>query len=320
MGVWVIGADVLANGRFAVSPLAETVSALISLAGGGARPGRERWLAEHRPAFRGLLARDPFAASFVRVALRPHWIPDYLVTPPLPGDRTFDDELRRVRATPAATALADLGENARTPVPAALRVPDLPERTAELLAWVWTHTVRPGWPRRRRLFEADIVSRTAALSAGGWAAALDVLRPGMRWLGDGRLRINAHPHPPRELTGARLLFIPTTGERGWVGWDEPHRYAVIYPCAGLLAGDAPAAEPPAALRALIGPVRAAVLARLAEPRSPTQLAALTGHALGSVGGHLRVLREAGLVTRRRAGRLVLYSRTDLGDRLAAARS
>jgi DNA-binding transcriptional ArsR family regulator len=37
-----------------------------------------------------------------------------------------------------------------------------------------------------------------------------------------------------------------------------------------------------------------------------------------VGRHLRVLREAGLVERRRAGRSVLYARTAAGDVLAKA--
>ncbi|RKN42977.1 ArsR family transcriptional regulator [Streptomyces hoynatensis] len=319
MGVWVIPADVLARGRFAVSPLSETVAALLALARGETRPGREDWLRAHAPAFRRRLAADPFAAGFVRVALPPRWLPDLLVTPPLPGDRTFHDELRRVRATPPEAALADLAEGLNGPPPARLCVPDLPDRVAGLLDWVWTHTVRPEWPRLRRLFEADIVSRAQALGSGGWAAALDGLRPGMRWLGDGRLRINANPYPPRELSGAQLLFIPTTTPRGWVGWEEPRRYSVIYPATGLLAGPEPAGPPGAALGRLLGPARAAVLGQLGSPLSTTQLVALTGLSLGSVGGHLKVLREARLVHRRRSGRLVLYYRTALGEALATGR-
>ena len=41
-------------------------------------------------------------------------------------------------------------------------------------------------------------------------------------------------------------------------------------------------------------------------------------SLGSVGGHLKVLLEAGIVLRRRSGREVLYWRTALGDALVAA--
>lgn len=68
---------------------------------------------------------------------------------------------------------------------------------------------------------------------------------------------------------------------------------------------------------LLGPIRADVLTALGSPKSPTQLAALTGTGLGSVGGHLRVLLDAGLVTRRRSGRSVLYYRTSTGDAVVA---
>jgi DNA-binding transcriptional ArsR family regulator len=68
---------------------------------------------------------------------------------------------------------------------------------------------------------------------------------------------------------------------------------------------------------LIGPNRARVLRLLEQPRSTTQLAALTGLPPGAVGNHLRVLLEAGAVLRRRPGREVLYWRTSLGDALAA---
>jgi DNA-binding transcriptional ArsR family regulator len=61
------------------------------------------------------------------------------------------------------------------------------------------------------------------------------------------------------------------------------------------------------------------LIRLDTPKSTTQLVALTGQPLGSVGRHLKVLHEAGLASRRRAGRSVLYYRTPLGDSLVTVR-
>ncbi|GDY42473.1 hypothetical protein SANT12839_033550 [Streptomyces antimycoticus] len=99
---------------------------------------------------------------------------------------------------------------------------------------MWAEAVRPSWPRRRRIIEADVVARTGQVSQGGWAATLDDLRPGMRWLGGSRLQINAHDNPPRAVHGAQLLLVPVTPTTGWVSWDAPHRYAVIYPCAGAL--------------------------------------------------------------------------------------
>ena len=88
------------------------------------------------------------------------------------------------------------------------------------------------------------------------------------------------------------------------------------PCTGWLATPAGTA-PPDALARLLGPLRATVLSLLAAPLSTTQLVALTGAGLGSVGGHLRVLLDAGLVARRRSGRSVLYYQTPTGKAVAA---
>lgn len=163
-----------------------------------------------------------------------------------------------------------------------------------------------------------MVARTAQVSRGGWAAALDTLRPGRtRWLGDNRLQVNLHEYPPREISGAELLFVPVTPKTGWVSWEEPDRYAVIYACAGAFAD--PGGKPvPMSLGALLGTARAGVLVRLGSPLSTSQLVAVTGQGLGSVGRHLRVLLDAGLVERRRAGRSVLYSRTAVGQVLVDA--
>ncbi|MET7639721.1 helix-turn-helix domain-containing protein [Streptomyces sp. NPDC005438] len=315
MGLWLLDADTLARGRFVISPLSETVAALIDLEEAVAsHPARRKWLAAHLPAYRERLARDPVAAAVVRAGLRYGWIADFLTPVPV-GDGVphVDEELRRVRTTPPATARADLvtalGGGS---LAGALRRDDLPERSAALLEWVWTRTVLPDWERRRRVLEADVVSRTRQLSDGGWATALDGLRPRTRWLGEGRLRINAHDLPPRDIAGAQLLFVPVTPSRGWVTWDEPHRYALVYPCSGVLSGEEDRSTPQA-LGALLGAGRARILALLGTPMSTTQLVALTGLSLGSVGRHLRILLDAGLLRRRRAGRSVLYYRTEAGD-------
>lgn len=108
-----------------------------------------------------------------------------------------------------------------------------------------------------------------------------------------------------------------TPATGWVSWEGTERFAVVYPCAGVLA-DASGPVVPRALGALLGPGRAGVLVRLGTPKSTSQLVALTGQGLGSVGRHLKVLREAGLVRRGRAGRSVLYAWTEAGAVLVRA--
>ncbi|MFD7002348.1 ArsR family transcriptional regulator [Streptomyces mirabilis] len=318
MGWWQINADTLARTRFVLSPLAETFAAVKLLhAGTAAHPGERAWLDAHLPAYERRLAGDPVTALLIRSGLGRNWIADFL-TPTPRGEADFEEEVARVREASAVDARAHLTVSLAGPLPAALHRDDLPERAADLLTHVWTEAVRPYWDRRRRVLEADVVARTAQLSQGGWAAALDALRPGTRWLGDNRLQVNLHEYPPREISGAELVFVPITPQRhGWVAWEEPDRYAVVYPCSGVLADTGPEAVPES-LGALLGPARAGVLVLLDSPMSTTQLVALTGQGLGSVGRHLKVLLDARLVRRGRAGRSVLYSRTPAGEVLVKA--
>lgn len=320
MGWWQINADTLAAGRFVLSPLSETFAALKLLhSATAAHPGERAWLDAHLPGYRARLAADPITARLVRAGLGKDWIADFLTPTPRDGE-TFEEGVARVRAADPVDARAHVTVSLAGPLPAVLDRDDLPERAAALLAYVWTEAVRPDWDRRRRVLEADVVARTAQVSRGGWAAVLDSLRPGRtRWLGDGRLQVNRHEYPPREISGAELLFVPVTPKGGWVSWEEsdPDRYAVVYPCVGALTDPGARAVPPS-LGALLGDARAVVLVLLGSPLSTTQLVAVTGQGLGSVGRHLRVLLDAGLVERRRAGRAVLYSRTAAGDALIGA--
>jgi DNA-binding transcriptional ArsR family regulator len=191
------------------------------------------------------------------------------------------------------------------------------EAAVDLLSWVWEHTMATDWQRRERILSADIVARTARLATHGWAAILHDLGRDMEWVGDGHLRINRYSLPTRVIpVDAELCFVPVTTQQGWVGWDEPKSYAVYYPVGGRLATADTSRH--GGLTKLIGPNRASLLRLLGEPSSTSHLAAQSGLPLGSVGNHLRVLLDAGIVIHRRSGRDVLYWRTPLGDALIAA--
>ncbi|MEV0775097.1 ArsR/SmtB family transcription factor [Streptomyces sp. NPDC050433] len=322
MGWWQVDADTLAGSRFVVSPLTEAVASLRALEEGqAAHSGERAWLAAHLPAYRARQAADPITALLVRAAFGRTWNADFITPTPTGGaltEQTFEEELVRMRRTPPETVRADLLVSLNGPLPALLKDrDDLPQRAAAVVEWVWAETVLPYWPRRRRLIEADIVARTAQLSRGGWASALGDMRRGMRWLGGSRLQISTRAGRSQEIPGVRLMFVPVTPRESWVSWDAD-RYAVVYPCAGALADEGARPPVPEPLRALLGPGRAGVLALLGSPKSTTQLVALTGQGLGSVGRHLRVLLDAGLIGRRRSGRSVLYFRTEAGEVLVRA--
>src|SRR4051794_24196152 len=283
MGWWQVNADTLAHSRFVISPLAETFASLKLLhAAAATHPGERAWLSAHLPAYRRRLAHDPTADLLVRTGVGRDWIADFLTPTPRYGE-TFEEAVARVRTVAPALARDHLVRSRPGPLPAALTDrDDLPERAADLFTFVWEEAVRPYWGRRRRVLEADVVARTARVGQDGWAAVLDALRPGTRWLGDNRLQVNTHTYPPREISGAQLVFVPVTPQTGWVSWEEDERYAVVYPCAGALtAGLGPTV--PASLGALLGTARAGVLVRLGTPLSTSQLTAVTGQGLGSVG-------------------------------------
>ncbi|WP_230421121.1 ArsR/SmtB family transcription factor [Actinomadura soli] len=72
-----------------------------------------------------------------------------------------------------------------------------------------------------------------------------------------------------------------------------------------------------ALAALVGESKARLLRLLDEPLATVELAHRLRVTPSAVSQHLGVLHRAGLVTRARQGRRVLYHRSPLGDQLVA---
>ncbi|GAA1875683.1 ArsR/SmtB family transcription factor [Asanoa iriomotensis] len=321
----------LANTRFALSPMVELVGALTTVA----TPGHPAawlapWVDRHRPAFDALAAAEPTLAALLATMRGARWTPDFLLPAPSGMDTAFATELARVRATPPDRLHRDLTLTAHAgphnagrigraqPLPEAFAAPDALDRLADALGTLWDRTLAPDWPLRKTLLEHDVVQRAGRLATYGWAHALADLRPGFRWLDGGAIQVNDWDSPPYVVAGARLVLVPSGFGRGWIGADPPEGYALVYPARGIAApADAPAAD---GLDRLVGRSRARLLRALAEPASTTQLVGTLGMNLGTVGDHLAVLRDAGLVTRTRSGRSVLYRRTALGAALATAPS
>lgn len=322
MGSWRVSADLLASSRFTLSPMAETVAALTVLER-PLGPWQQVFQAANRDAYAEMLARHPARRDLVRRAWRPRrgdqpgWMADFLGTVPAHPGMSFDDELDQLAGEwDDDTMRRELHTLRPGRLAAGLLRPGLHAELLELLRWVWTVTVAADWPRRQRVLQADIVSRTATLATHGWSGVISTLGAKKQWLGDGRLQINHYDLAERDLSAAgTLLFIPAHSNGSWVSWHEPTRYAIVYPVTGALASVT--ASDPHGLPRLIGANRARLLRSLDDPRSTTQLAALTALPIGAVGNHLRVMLDAGLILRRRAGREVLYWRTALGDSLVA---
>ena len=137
------------------------------------------------------------------------------------------------------------------------------------------------------------------------------------WTGDA-IDIDRPAESTEVLGGRGLLLVPSVflGQGLAITGEAPWQPTIVYPSrgAGLVFEEAEASTDP--LAPLLGRTRAALLLALATPSSTTQLAALTGASIGATGDHLKVLLDAGLLTRSRIARSVVYRRTALGDALA----
>lgn len=323
-----VGPDDLAASRFALGPAAELEHLLRRLDSPSRTPSG-RAFSSSRWARRYDQVRDTLEARALR-ALRPHgWGPDFIAPPPTGGlARTPADDFAAIRATPLPVARDQIGRaltlRGRAVPDDVIRVlqrDDVLDWLADALERLWRLLIAPDWPQLLAILDRDMLYRADRLVRSGWAAALEDLHQQVRWT-EGAVVISNRSDLEVHLDGRGLMFVPSVFlHRGLATYTEPPwQPAVVYVARGSAALWDPQPTTPPALARLLGQTRADLLLRLDTPASTTQLCTLTGHTLGAVGDHLRVLRESGLVTRSRAGRSVVYRRTAVGDALAAVGS
>jgi len=310
----------LSRCRFAISPLAETLSSLITLQRAAPEPWLRAWHDRHHADYRAWLAGDPVAAGLMSLVAVTKWLPDLVAVPPAGGTETrLADELAEVAAfsateTRSTIALA-IAASWQPQDTAWLATTDLAGKIAAVLAKGWRRYVAPDWPRRRALLERDIMHRAGLLAAYGWKEAVRTMTPRSEWVGDDAIRFSDQDYPDRWITDEGLVFVPKTGPIGSWTCERPPLYALVYPVRGPAAPvTAPAGDP---LATLLGPGRARVARELRLAATSTQLGYALDVSLGTVSTHLAVLREAGLVSGARVGRAVVYRLTDRGTDLLA---
>jgi DNA-binding transcriptional ArsR family regulator len=320
-----VGADDLLRSRFAISPLFELDNLLRKLSGLSPYRLPATWSARLTPIYRRLRATsdlDVVLALFSRTRG-----PSFAAPPPGSLAQAIEDDLAAVRATALPDARGEIAQclslrpASDERIMAMLRSDDVVERTARALETAWYELLAADWLQLRALCERDVVHRAGQLSRSGWVAALDGLHPRVRWRDGGIEILRFVEHRTVPLGGQGLLLVPSVFLWPQVAAqvEEPWPATLIYPARGIAAlWETPTTASPGALGGLVGRTRADLLAALDQPASTTQLARSLGLATGAVGDHLAILHSAGLLTKARSGRSVLYRRTPLGDALIAA--
>jgi DNA-binding transcriptional ArsR family regulator len=312
---WTFTPDDVARIRFAFSPLLEAVFSLIVLRDPGRHSLHLPWVRATRP----LVAALDLAELFALVPVCGDTV-DFLTLPPSSPLPDLAAELEVVRRTPPDTVVAELAAIDGMPAriarairadPAAAR-----DRIADTLEAYWNLALREHWPRIRAVLEADVLWRSRRLAVGGARALFEDLHETVVWH-RGRLSAEDPHHFSGSLSGEGMLLAPNV-----MCWPnvrkmfQPYQAMLVYPVRGIATlWETGVPPPPDALAALVGRTRAALLIALAEPLSTTALARGLTLTPSAISQQLAVLLDCGLVTRTRAGRLVLYRRTRSADAL-----
>jgi len=314
----------LARVRFAHSPVRELVTSLLVLQDPQRRAMHGRWLGAVRPRLGGLRL-DLLTA--LAPALGPY-LPQFLLPAICRPWPELAEELDAVAASPAALVRAELDQAYQDrPLPAVLRplhedpAAHLPEVIEELQRY-WETAIAPVWPRVRALCSADLTWRMERFANGGLARVLTELHSQLTLEADRLLVDTPHHCQQRfDLAGTGILVLPSAfiWPRLMVECCGAQQPALTYPARGVAElWEEPPAEHADPLMALVGRTRATLLTTLGLPRTTTQLAGQLGLSPPAVSQHLKVLKDAGLVTGHRRGRMVLYQRTPAATTLLTA--
>jgi hypothetical protein len=311
--------------RFAFSPLWEAVVSIRALRHPADRALHLPWI---RRARRALADAGVDLGPLLDLVPAPtRYIPDFLTPPPTTPVPDFAAELAAVRATAPAQVRAELRRMGAAAGPFAARLADDPASgLAELtdtLAAYWQVALAPDWPRVRGLLEGEIAYRARRLAEGGAYLLFGDLHERVSFADDRLYVRHTHWHDSRSLDGSGLVLVPSV-----FAWpsvysisQRPWQPTLLYPPRGIATvWETGTAVGPQALGAVLGRARARLLAELVAPASTTELARRTGLTAGAVSQQLTLLRAAGLVASHRAGRVVLYARTETADTLLAATS
>jgi DNA-binding transcriptional ArsR family regulator len=312
---FVFSIDAVLHCRFGISPLGEVVRATRAIAGSVRDTSHFLWLRERRDVVQQL-HREHDLGLLLALLHDPGHVPDFLAAPPATPLADFDEELDRIRQMPVQTVRADIrraldGRDVEAQTLRALHSAQASARVADALAAAWKMLLEPSWPTIRELLERDVAYRAKRLAEGGLAHLFEDLSSVVVLKGH-ELRVRQYTAATVHLDERGLLLCPSAfvAPRVSVAVEPP---AVVYPARGTaaLVGER-TVESGNAVSRLLGATRAEILALLEEPSTTTTLAHVLRRSPGNIADHLVVLREAGLVARRRVGRRVLYSRTPLG--------
>jgi DNA-binding transcriptional ArsR family regulator len=259
------------------------------------------------------------AANLVQLAPPQGYSPDFLT--PAESSDTFEEGVERVLSMPRRRYQRELGILAQRR-PTSTWTRELADGRTEAVKGLGQalrayhhYAIAPYWDSIRSVVRTDIQRQVHNLSTAGVGKLLGRLHPSVRWEGQV-LQIDGFADRDLHLDGRGLKLQPSV-----FCWRTPTKlhdpllppvlvYPVQYAPGSLHRISADARSRP--LSALLGSTRAAALEAIADGCTTTELAKRCLISLAGASRQAAILREAGLITTRRAGQSVRHDLTILG--------
>lgn len=194
----------------------------------------------------------------------------------------------------------------------------------ESLEVAYRCVVAPHWQQISAHYAARAATYSRIFLSGGVDALLRSLHPAIRWEPPTLVVPAAAGAPPqdRHLAGRGVVLAPAFFDLvPRITWDLADEVAApilhipppdVVTRARVLVGTAPEDGSAAHLAGLMGHTRAAVLQRIAEGATTTEIAQRVGIAPASASEHASALRAAGLTRSERIGNRMWHTATEVG--------
>ena len=308
--------------RFAVSPLTESVLSARLLASNTRRHIHEPLLRRARE-----LAPSLDLAPLEMFMHAPNgFIPDFSAPPPENPFPTFDAEIATLRAVSPAVILGEV-RRLRAARGVSARGADYYERDpvaareglVSALTCYWDCVLRPFWPELRTILEADVMRRARDLALYGPERVFIGIRPRLS-VPDSLAQTTAASLENRaQQEGLLLLPSVFAWPNSFAVTEQPWKPTLVYPsrrAAELRPPRSGSAADPFALA--VGRSKASLLRAARDARSSSELAKVAGLSAAAASQLLHRLLGAGLLSRQRDGRRVLYTLTQRGRAVVSA--
>lgn len=313
--------------RFAFSPMMEAVTSYHMLS--KSVPYPTQYLAWIDEALRALHDVElPYMQALITT---PAYIPDFLTPTPTAPSIDFEEDLKRLCATPDDIVVDHLRfmrefKGGTDLLNHAIANPrEAVSALVDELRIYWNRTLEYHWSRMIAILENDILFRAREQALYGASDMINGIHHKISYDDEG-LHLNKGWRPLYEdscaleeynydIAGRGLHLVPVIFSLHHLYWQLGEDYIpmFIYGARGTgLWHYAEPADPEESLQIVLGTGRSRVLYALLTPRSTGELAHFLNITSGAVSQHLSKLNQAGLVESSRSGKRVFYRLSQRG--------